>query len=89
MRIVALYYAVTMGLVATIVAVAVMWCHFNHIRVGEGRLLFRLWGTHGVHVFDVWVLVIEFVLLTLLSAILLAGFSRQPSPKLHNKSPTC
>lgn len=74
--IVARYYTAAMVLVAAIVMVAVLWCHLNHTRTVEGRVLFGLWGTHGVHVFDIWVLVVELVLLVLLSATLIRGFSR-------------
>lgn len=70
-----LYYAVSMLLVAAIAVVAVLWCHLSHLHLFQGPELFRLWSTHGVHVFDVIVLVIELVLATVLSATLIVGFT--------------
>jgi hypothetical protein len=71
------YYTTTMLLVGAIAAVAVVWCYLSHIRAPDGPMLFHLWGTHGVHTFDLVVLGIEAVLLVLLSITLLAGFSRR------------
>lgn|GEM_PF-3973384 len=71
----AVYYTVTMTLVAAITSIAVLWCHLNHIRVGQGRMLFHLWGTHGVHVFDIQVLVAELIIVVLLTATLIRGFA--------------
>lgn len=68
-----LFYIGSMTLVVAIVFLAVLWCHINHIRRGQGPYLIHLWGTHGVHLFDLAVLGVELVLV----ALLLAGFSRR------------
>lgn len=77
MRVIIAWYILTMLLVGAIAAVAVAWCHLNHIRRYQGPLLVSLSDRHGVHVFDIAVLVVEATLLLLLSAVLLAGFSRR------------
>ena len=76
MRRTALFYSMSMLLVSAIVAVAVLWAHLSHLKRYEGPQLFPLWSTHGVHLFDLVVLAVEILLLTLLTIILLAGFSR-------------
>lgn len=77
MRSVAPWYTITMLLVGAIAAVAVVWCHLNHIRRYQGPMLFALTDRHGVHVFDIVVLAAEIALLATLSVVLLAGFSRR------------
>jgi hypothetical protein len=71
-----LYVSVSMLQVTTIVAIAMLWVHLSHLRRYDGPLLFELWSTHGVHVFDVGVLAIELMLATLLTGTLIAGFAR-------------
>lgn len=69
-------YAVTMLLVGAIAAVAVPWCHLNHLRRYQGPLLFALTDRHGVHIFDLAMLAAEIPLLAIPSGVLIAGFSR-------------
>lgn len=77
MRFTVLFYTTTMLLVTAIVAVAVLWTHLSHLHVVEGPVLFHLWSTHGVHLFDLVVLGIEALLVMLLTIALLAGFARR------------
>ena len=77
MRFTIFLYAASMMLVTAIVAVAVLWTHLRHRKVFEGPQLASLWSTHGLHAFDLVVLAVELVLVSLLSVVLLAGFSRR------------
>jgi len=66
------------SLVTAITGVAMLWVQWSHERrFDTDRPLFALWGTHGVHLFDLVVLGVEVVLVALLSAVLLAGFARR------------
>jgi hypothetical protein len=76
MRSIVLWYSLTMLLVGAIAAVAVLWCHLNHVHRYQGAVLVSLTDRHGVHVFDIVVLAVELALLLILSAILVAGFHR-------------
>lgn len=76
MRSTARWYSLTMLLVGAIAAVAVLWCHLSHIRRWQGPMLLSLTDRHGVHVLDLAVLAAELALLAILSATLVAGFSR-------------
>lgn len=75
---VAAYLTVSMLLVTAITGVGMLWVHLSHLRVDrDNRVLLKLWGTHGVHPFDLAVLAIELVLVLMLLATLVAGFSRR------------
>ena len=78
MRFTIFFYTASMLLVSAIVAVAVLWTHLSHRKIFEGPRLASLWSTHGLHTFDLVVLAVELLLVTLLSIVLLAGFSRRP-----------
>ena len=71
------YLVVSLALVAAIALVAMLWVQLSHERVDTDEVLFPLWGTHGVHRFDLAVLAIEVVLVILLTIVLLAGFTRR------------
>jgi hypothetical protein len=77
MRSTALYFTVILLLVLTIVAVAMMWTHLSHLRRFEGPVLYHLTSRHGVHLFDLFVLGIEMLLVLLLSIVLLSGLTRR------------
>lgn len=70
-------FLVSMTLVGLIGATAVICCYLNDRHLAEGPLVIRLSFKHGVHVFDLVVLAIEMVLVSLLSVALLVGFSRR------------
>lgn len=76
MRAVIYYYVATMLLVIAIVSVAVLWTHLSHLNILEGPLVVSLSSTHGVHLFDLAVLGVEFLLVLLLTLTLFAGFTR-------------
>jgi hypothetical protein len=72
------YLIVSLGLVAAITGVAMLWVHLSHLHVdNDNDVLLKLWGTHGVHRFDIAVLAVELVLVTLLTGVLIAGFTRR------------
>lgn len=66
MKRIVFHLAINLILVGMIGFVAIAWADLSHRNVYEGPLLFTLWSTHGVHVFDVLVLGIELVLIALL-----------------------
>lgn len=76
MRRTVLFYTMSVLLVSVIVTVAVLGAHPSHLKRDEGPQLFPLWSTHGVHLFDLVVLAVEILLLTLLTITLLDRFSR-------------
>ncbi len=77
MRSTALYYAASMLLVGAILAVGMIWTHWSHLHRHQGRIVMTLTSEHGVHTFDLAVLGLELTLLTLLSVVLISGFSRE------------
>jgi hypothetical protein len=76
MRSTALYYAASMLLVGVILAVGMVWTHWSHLHRHQGQILMTLTSEHGVHTFDLVVLGLELTLLSLLSIVLISGFSR-------------
>ena len=74
-RVVALL-ASSLMLVVAIAFVAALWAHINHTRTFEGRLWFAIWGSHGVHTFDLLALGTELTLFAVRAVTLFAGFSR-------------
>jgi len=73
--ILALYVGTCLLLVGMITFLAVLWCHLSHLRRDFGPMLVSLSTTHGVHVGDLIFLGLEFFLVTLLTAVLIAGFT--------------
>jgi hypothetical protein len=72
-----LFVTVTLAQVGAIVIVAVLWCYLSHLHLNIGPILVSLSSRHGVHTGDLLFLGLELVLLTLLTATLIAGY-RQP-----------
>lgn len=60
------HLALNLMLVAMIAGVAAVWCDLSHRSLYEGPMLFTLWSTHGVHVFDLLVFGVELILVALL-----------------------
>jgi len=83
---IALQVGACLLLTALITLVAILWCDLSHRHADFGPLLVSFSPSHGIHLEDLLFLAVELVLGTVLTVLLIAGFTR-PGRPAHGDEP--